>query len=106
VDIVSYLHEKRICHRYFFKFLTYRDLTPENIIINLEEEEPKIKLIDFNAAQKFDSSGQMMSRTGFLPYRAPEMFRSEYFYDYKVDYWSLGACLAFLLLKKDLFSGK
>ncbi len=60
------MHSKGVCHR---------DIKPDNIMIN--EEEKKIKIIDFGISKKMIVRKQkidMLTITGTLFYRAPEMF--------------------------------
>jgi calcium-dependent protein kinase len=60
------LHEKGVSHR---------DIKPDNIMVDVKNK--KIKLIDFGIAKKMISRKQkidMLTITGTLFYRAPEMF--------------------------------
>lgn len=60
------MHSKGVCHR---------DIKPDNIMIN--EQTQTIKLIDFGIAKKMIVRKQkidMLTITGTLFYRAPEMF--------------------------------
>ena len=67
--------------------------------MDIEQSIPKIKIIDFNAAQEFGSEDHMMTKIGLISYRAPETLKeSSLFYTKEVDLWSLGAILAFILL--------
>lgn len=78
----------------------FRDINPNNIIISKSEETNKIsvKLIDFNASQKFKAGQLMMTKTGFLPYRSPELIPGgSLMYSESVDLWSLGAVLIFMV---------
>jgi len=66
LESVKYLHEKNISHR---------DLKPENVLY--DSETKSIKLIDFGTSKKFlrrDAKIDMLTITGTLFYRAPEMF--------------------------------
>ncbi len=63
---LRYMHSKGVCHR---------DIKPDNIMIN--EQEKKIKIIDFGISKKMIVRKQkiyMLTITGTLFYRAPEMF--------------------------------
>lgn len=60
------MHEKGVSHR---------DIKPDNIMVDVKNK--KIKLIDFGIAKKMISRKQkvdMLTITGTLFYRAPEMF--------------------------------
>lgn len=91
LDALQYLHSKQVAHR---------DIHPENILVN--HECTKIKVIDFNVAKYFartartkslsDDSGSMMTQTGNIFYRAPEVLNGGS-YNEKVDLWSAGLCL-------------
>ena len=58
-----------------------------------------MKLIDFNAALRFEPGKPMMGKTGEPRFSAPELALS---YDEKVDLWSCGLILYFLLSGGDL----
>jgi serine/threonine protein kinase len=59
------------------------------------------KIIDFNVSKKFNVDGevsQMMTKTGFLKYRAPELLADGPFgYSGNCDSWSYGGLLYFML---------
>ena len=44
--------------------------------------------------------------SGHINYSAPELILEQMNFSDKVDIWSLGCCLYFLLVKKDPFEGK
>ena len=68
--------------------VVYRDLKPENIMI---ENNGNIKVIDFGLA-KVIGDDKTNTICGSAQYMAPEVLNCE-FYDYSIDYWSLGAVL-------------
>ena len=43
------------------------------MIVQKEEENLLVKLIDFNTALEIKEEGQIQDKTGFVPFRAPEM---------------------------------
>ena len=57
----------------------------------------KVKLCDFNVAKPFNGSKSMMTRTGLEEWSAPEM-KGGVAYTEKVDLWSAGCVLYFILL--------
>jgi serine/threonine protein kinase len=66
LEALTYIHSHGICHR---------DIKPENILY--DEAEKNIKIIDFGISRKLLNRGrriEMLTITGTLYYRAPEMF--------------------------------
>lgn len=66
-------------------------------------------LIDFNVAKQFDSCEAnrflMMTNTGTAKYKAPEMLGGNFsHYDQRVDLWSAGAVLYFILTGTHAFN--
>jgi serine/threonine protein kinase len=80
------LHEKGICHR---------DIKPDNIIFNSQTSIAKI--FDFNVSRKFENKEfKMLTQVGIDSWIAPEMLSGE-FYDEKVDIWSAGCLLYYII---------
>ncbi|CAD8092107.1 unnamed protein product [Paramecium sonneborni] len=84
---IDKIHNKCICHR---------DLKPDNILVQLTDDDAKIKIIDFGVSKKFVTKTrnstlniEMWTRTGSLFYQAPEIFAGGG-YNQKVDIWSIG----------------
>lgn len=77
---MEYLHRKKIL---------YRDIKPENIMI---DEKGYLKLIDMGTAKNL-SSGDGISKTftviGTPHYMAPEMLKNKG-YSFNVDLWAIG----------------
>lgn len=101
LESIAYLHANGICHR---------DINPNNIIISTGgDNKVKMTLIDFNVAKRFSSSVfsnpiLMMTNTGTPMYQAPEMLEgNESYYDEKVDLWSAGAVIYFMISGKHAF---
>ncbi|CAD8069119.1 unnamed protein product [Paramecium primaurelia] len=84
---IDKIHNKCVCHR---------DLKPDNILVQLTDDDAKIKIIDFGVSKKFITKTrnstqniEMWTRTGSLFYQAPEIFAGGG-YNQKVDIWSIG----------------
>ena len=81
---LAYLHSQGICHR---------DIKPQNIIY--DQTNRNIKIIDFGISKKLTKRNikkDMLTQTGTLYYRAPEMFEGGG-YDERIDLWALGATI-------------
>lgn len=66
INTLVYIHSQNICHR---------DIKPDNILY--DHTNKKIKIIDFGISKKIierDTKKDMLTITGTLYYRAPEMF--------------------------------
>ena len=66
--------------------MLYRDLKPENVLIN---EDGYISLIDFSLATNIEKHGLANSFCGTAEYLAPEMLAGSG-HDHTVDWWCLG----------------
>ena len=86
-DILRYLHG-------LTPPLVHRDFTPDNLILR---PDGKLKLIDFNVAQKVDNestfTGTIVGKQSYLP---PEQFRG--MACPASDIYALGCCLFYLLV--------
>jgi len=82
--------------------IIHADIKPDNIVVN--ESKNTIKIIDFGSAGETHESEitpYLVSRF----YRAPEIILGNK-YDYAIDVWSVGCCLAELFTGKFLFPGR
>ncbi|EGC37427.1 hypothetical protein DICPUDRAFT_54020 [Dictyostelium purpureum] len=82
--------------------ILHSDIKPDNIVVN--EAKNTIKIIDFGSAGETHESEitpYLVSRF----YRAPEIILGLK-YDYAIDVWSVGCCLAELFTGRFLFPGK
>ncbi|EFC36731.1 predicted protein [Naegleria gruberi] len=102
---LEYIHERNIIHR---------DLKPSNIFVTFENSnntnnnntnysndmKPIMKLSDFGLAKNVQSS---LARTacGTMLYLAPEIYNEDS-YSEKVDIWSFGCIVAFMLYSGQL----
>ena len=93
LEVIEYLQRQGICHR---------DINPNNLIIDGE----KLTLIDFNISRRFKDAKTlnpivMMTNAGTPKYQAPEMLDDSY--DQKIDNWSAGCVLYYMLTGKHAF---
>ncbi|KYQ89260.1 putative protein serine/threonine kinase [Tieghemostelium lacteum] len=82
--------------------ILHSDIKPDNIVVN--ESKNTIKLVDFGSAgepHESEITPYLVSRF----YRAPEIILGNK-YDYAIDIWSVGCCLAELYTGRFLFPGK
>jgi len=89
LNSINYIHSMGIIHR---------DLKPENIMISLNANHAisQIKLIDFGFATFVCSTKVIKDACGTPNYLAPEVLK-EAGYDKKVDVFSLGVIMYFML---------
>lgn len=87
---VYYLHSHGIMHR---------DIKPSNIMIT---DDGIVKIIDFGFST-FNKIDNLQCGTSF--YIAPEIWENR-LYDNRVDVWSLGVLLYYILTQKFPYSGK
>lgn len=93
---INYLHKNKIVHR---------DVKPENLIFqNENENDLRLKLVDFGTAQKFNPGQFMLQQFGTPYYMAPEVIKG--CYNEKCDVWSIGVILYILLTGEIPFDGE
>lgn len=78
------IHRRNIIHT---------DIKPDNILL---DSLMRVKVCDFGTAVKYGSENTAGLLYGTRFYMAPEIENMEE-YDFKIDIWSLGCCLFFML---------
>ena len=76
--------------------LIHRDLKPENIVLSKKEDIKSLKIIDFGLTKTLGYDEKTNEALGTITYLAPEVFTHKP-YNHKVDIWSIGIILYFLL---------
>ncbi|CAD8074712.1 unnamed protein product [Paramecium sonneborni] len=94
VEALNYVHSYGIIHR---------DIKPENIILKEDGIIDQIVLADFGLADYYRKDCKyMFTRCGTPGYVAPELLQDK-IYDHKVDVYSCGVLLYYLLVGKGPF---
>ncbi|CAD7965396.1 unnamed protein product [Amoebophrya sp. A25] len=93
---IGYLHNNNIVHR---------DLKLENWLYENEDEDAKLKLIDFGFSKVFSKHTKMHQSCGSVAYVAPEVLRRSYSAGH-CDMWSLGVIVFMLLSGYPPFYGR
>ena len=82
--------------------IIHRDLRPECILLNDEQDECKVTIVDFGTNEKLGEKPN--GKLNISPYYvAPEVL--EYVYTEKCDMWSLGVILFMMLSGNPPFDG-
>lgn len=90
---LDHIHSKNVVHR---------DLKPENLILVSKEDDFDVRIADFGLATIMNKP--LFERCGTPGFVAPEILSGKG-YDFKVDIFSMGAILYFLLTGKHAFRG-
>lgn len=95
VSAVMHCHDQDIIHR---------DLKPENLLFENEDQNAKLKLIDFGTSRFVTPEKKLNKAIGTCYYMAPEILTTSY--NKQVDVWSLGVILYIMLCGHVPFPGK
>jgi serine/threonine protein kinase len=92
-DVLHYLHHQP-------NPVIYRDLKPSNVMI---DDQDNVRLIDFGIARNY-KEGQQLDTVplGTIGFAAPEQFKKQQT-DHRVDIYSLGAMIYYLLSKGEYY---
>ncbi|KAK7806861.1 hypothetical protein U0070_026753 [Myodes glareolus] len=88
VSAVSYCHELGIVHR---------DLKPDNIML---DRKGKVKIIDFGLGTQVKPGQRLSLHCGTYSFGAPEILLGRLYDGPKVDIWTLGVVLYFMVVGK------
>ena len=93
---INYLHNLGIIHR---------DINPNNIIVNDVNDKIYLKIIDLSSSKTIGKEDNVDEMTGNFLYSAPEIIKRIH-YDYKVDVWSIGVTLFYILSRNYPFESE
>ncbi len=81
------------------------DLKPSDILVKEKEKTLRIKLIDFDLAERIEDTmkGGSSLMKGTIPYIAPEKYSGNP-YDHRADFYSLGIMLYELITKQSILA--
>ncbi|XP_041535929.1 sperm motility kinase 2B-like [Microtus oregoni] len=88
LSAVSYCHELGIVHR---------DLKPDNIMV---DGNGKVKIIDFGLGTQVKPGQRLSFHCGTYSFGAPELLRGKLYDGPKIDIWTLGVVLYFMVVGK------
>ena len=92
-ETIDYYHSRGIVHR---------DLKAENLLLK-DKLNTSIQIADWGHASRLDT--ELSQKRGTPPYMAPEMVKGD-IYDEKVDNWSAGCLLYWILCRRHAFRGE
>jgi len=93
LDALQYMHGQQIAHR---------DLKPDNILF-ADKNKKIVKLIDFGYSKDMSVESNEQTMVGTPDYVAPEVMQGTIEDIYKLDVWSAGCVLYFILFGESPF---
>ena len=87
----------------FFLFLFFRDIKPQNVLI--DPEDCTLKVCDFGCAKRLVKGEPNIDYICSRYYRPPELVLGNQNYTTQVDVWSMGCVIAELVLCQPIFPG-
>jgi len=87
---MSYLHKIGVVHR---------DIKPSNIFLVNTGNKHQVKIIDFGLSKILGKEESLNDLAGSMIYSAPEVLRRDA-YSHKVDIWSLGVVIYFMMCRQ------
>ena len=107
LQAVRYLHLNGVTHRDLKVIKTvieknvahedYSFFQPENVLLCSDTPFPMIKVSDFGLSKILDDTSMMETVCGTVSYAAPEVLKSSEKYNKKIDIWSCGVILFYML---------
>lgn len=76
--------------------IIHRDVKPRNIMVNPAKRQ--LRLIDWGLAEFYHPNFEYNVRVATRNYKGPELLVDYRYYDYSLDMWSVGCCLAGMVL--------
>jgi len=90
LEVLTVLHKEGIIHR---------DIKPENLLWTPNLKLNQVKLIDFGMALYLQKEKPLLQWAGTPEFQAPEISeQGSSGYDFKVDSWSLGCMIYYLVV--------
>lgn len=103
VDAVRYCHQEGVVHR-DIKVLPFIYFQPENLLMTEKGPDAVVKLADFGIS-KILSEEMLNTNCGTPIYMPPEIWKGES-YNEKVDVWSMGIVMYYLMTGSYPFLGE
>eukprot|EP01134_Creolimax_fragrantissima_P007937 CFRG7937T1 len=95
LSAVMYCHQLNVTHR---------DIKPENILF--AEGNHMLKISDFGMSAQIDAGDMLKTGCGTMAYSAPEILKGEQYVGPRVDVWSLGVTLYYLVVGRLPFDNR